>query len=113
MTAERSTAEHGPSGGGRKLERRRLNPEPAAPRPLVGEPSADLHYPPIPRAVRGEEQCPFLLRAVYCILIGWWFSGLWMAAAYVALISIVGIPLAFWMYGRIGALTTLFRSEGS
>ena len=36
-----------------------------------------------------------------------------MAAAYVALISIVGIPLAFWMYGRIGALTTLFRSEGT
>ncbi len=61
-------------------------------------------------AVRGKEQRPFLLRAVYFLLIGWWFSGLWMAAAYVALLSIVGIPLAFWMYGRIGAVTTLYRS---
>lgn len=61
-------------------------------------------------ARRGVTQRPFLLRAVYFVLVGWWFSGLWMIAAYVALLSIVGLPLAFWMYGRIGAVTTLFRS---
>lgn len=58
----------------------------------------------------GTPQRPFLLRALYFILVGWWFSGLWMAAAYVLVVSIVGIPLAFWMYGRVGAVTTLFRS---
>jgi len=56
------------------------------------------------------EQRPFLLRAIYFLLVGWWFSGVWMAIAYLALITIIGMPLAFWMYGRIGAVTTLFRS---
>jgi uncharacterized membrane protein YccF (DUF307 family) len=59
---------------------------------------------------QGKEQRPFLLRAIYFLLIGWWLSGLWMAVAYAALITVVGLPLAFWMYGRIGAVTTLFRS---
>jgi hypothetical protein len=33
-----------------------------------------------------------------------------MAVAYVLLISVIGLPFAFWMYGRIGAVTTLFRT---
>jgi uncharacterized membrane protein YccF (DUF307 family) len=61
-------------------------------------------------AVPAVEQRAFLLRAIYFILIGWWFSGLWMAAAYVLLLSVIGIPAAFWMYGRIGAVTSLYRS---
>ena len=51
-----------------------------------------------------------LIRALYFVLIGWWFSGLWMAVAYALLVSILGMPIAFWMYNRIGAVTTLFRS---
>lgn len=61
-------------------------------------------------SVRGIEQPPFLLRAVYFLLVGWWLSGVWMALAYAALVTIIGLPLAFWMYGRIGAVTTLYRS---
>ena len=61
-------------------------------------------------ARQGVAQRPFLLRAVYFVLVGWWFSGLWMIAAYVALLSIIGLPIAFLMYGRIGAVTTLYRS---
>ncbi len=55
-------------------------------------------------------QHPFLLRAIYFVLIGWWLSGLWMVVAYALLLTIVGMPAAFWMYGRIGAVTTLFRT---
>jgi uncharacterized membrane protein YccF (DUF307 family) len=62
------------------------------------------------RIVSGVRQRPFLIRAIYFLLVGWWLSGLWMAVAYVFLISIIGIPAAFWMYGRIGAITTLFRT---
>ncbi|MFN8592908.1 MAG: hypothetical protein U0031_15740 [Thermomicrobiales bacterium] len=62
------------------------------------------------QVVSGVTQRPFLLRALYFLLIGWWFSGLWMAAAYIFLVTIIGMPIAFWMYGRIGAVTTLFRS---
>ncbi len=56
-------------------------------------------------------QQPFLLRALYFLLVGWWFSGLWMALAYLFLLTIVGLPVAFWMYGRVGAVTTLYRSQ--
>src|SRR5215217_5667231 len=59
---------------------------------------------------RGIEQRPILLRAIYFILIGWWLSGLWMVVAYALLLTIVGMPAAFWMYGRIGAVTTLYRT---
>jgi len=55
-------------------------------------------------------QRPLLLRAVWFLLVGWWLSGVWLAVAYVMLVSIVGMPVAFWMYGRIGAVTTLYRS---
>ena len=59
---------------------------------------------------RGVVQRPLLLRAFYFILIGWWLSGLWMVVAYALLLTIVGMPAAFWMYGRIGAVTTLYRT---
>jgi len=58
----------------------------------------------------GKEQRSFVLRALYFLLVGWWLSAIWMAAAYILVVSIVGIPFAFWMYGRVGAVTTLFRS---
>lgn len=60
--------------------------------------------------VRDQEQYPFLVRAVYFLLVGWWLSGVWMGLAYLALATIILIPLAFWMYGRVGAVTTLYRS---
>jgi uncharacterized membrane protein YccF (DUF307 family) len=55
-------------------------------------------------------QYPFVLRAIYFLLVGWWLSGLWMVVAYALLLTIVGMPAAFWMYGRIGAVTTLYRT---
>lgn len=59
---------------------------------------------------QGKEQYPFLVRAVWFLLFGWWFSGVWLAVAYVALITVIGFPLAFWMFNRVGAVTTLYRS---
>jgi uncharacterized membrane protein YccF (DUF307 family) len=61
-------------------------------------------------AVPAVDQHPLIVRAIYFLLVGWWFSGLWMAVAYTLLISIIGMPIAFWMYGRIGAVTTLRRT---
>ena len=56
-----------------------------------------------------RDQAPFLVRAVWFLLIGWWLSGLWAAVAYAAAVTIIGLPLAFWMYDRLPAVTTLFR----
>jgi uncharacterized membrane protein YccF (DUF307 family) len=60
--------------------------------------------------VSATEQRPLLLRALYFLVIGWWFSGLWMAVAYALLLTVIGMPAAFWMYGRIGAVTTIYRA---
>ena len=55
------------------------------------------------------EQRSLWLRALYFFLVGWWFSGLWMMAAWIFVVLFVTLPLAFWMYGAIGKVTTLAR----
>ena len=60
--------------------------------------------------IRGKRQHGFLLRAAYLLLIGWWFSAIWLSMAYLLVLTLIGIPIAFWMYGRAGAVTTLYRS---
>jgi len=58
------------------------------------------------------KQHPFLLRALYFILIGFWFSLVWMLLAWVFTFLTLGfgLPLAFWMFDRAPAITTLARS---
>ena len=58
------------------------------------------------------QQENFFVRMIYFILIGWWFSLIWMALAW-ALTGItlgLGLPIAFWMFDRVPALTTLKRT---
>jgi uncharacterized membrane protein YccF (DUF307 family) len=56
-------------------------------------------------------QNAFLLRAIYFICIGFWFSLIWMLTAWaVAGITLgLGLPLAFWMFDRVPQVTTLAR----
>ena len=58
---------------------------------------------------QGAKQRLFFWRAVYFVFVGWWFSGLWLALAFVCLVTIIGIPLALLMYERAAAVTTLRR----
>lgn len=60
--------------------------------------------------IRGKAQYPFLVRAMYFLCIGFWFSLVWLALAYLLLLTIVLMPVSFWMYGRVGSVTTLYRS---
>ncbi len=56
-------------------------------------------------------QNPFLLRALYFILIGFWFSLVWMLLAWLILLVTLGLgfPLSFWMFDQVPAITTLAR----
>jgi uncharacterized membrane protein YccF (DUF307 family) len=54
-------------------------------------------------------QPAFWKRAVYFILIGWWFSLVWIVTAWVLSVLIVTIPLAVMMQNRLPAVTTLHR----
>ncbi len=58
---------------------------------------------------RDVPQTPFLLRAIYFLLIGWWLSAIWIAVAWALCASIVGMVIGFWMFDRVPALITLAR----
>jgi uncharacterized membrane protein YccF (DUF307 family) len=59
---------------------------------------------------RDREQFPFLLRGVYFLLIGWWFSALWLAGAWALCGSIIGLPIGFLMFNAVPTVVTLARS---
>jgi uncharacterized membrane protein YccF (DUF307 family) len=54
-------------------------------------------------------QHPFLVRAIYFLAIGWWFSLAWVVVAWLATATIILLPLGIWMMNRIPAVTTLER----
>lgn len=58
---------------------------------------------------RSVAQLPFLLRALYFVLIGWWLSALWIAVAWALCASIIGMLFGFWMFNRVPAVVTLAR----
>jgi uncharacterized membrane protein YccF (DUF307 family) len=49
----------------------------------------------------------FVLRVVWYLLVGWWLTGLSLVVGYVAGLTIVGLPIAFWIFNRTGTLLTL------
>jgi uncharacterized membrane protein YccF (DUF307 family) len=54
-------------------------------------------------------QVNLLVRAIYFLLIGWWLSAIWMELAWVVCLTIIGLPLGFWMFDRVPALVSLRR----
>lgn len=54
-----------------------------------------------------------LIRAIYFIFIGWWLSLFWANVAAFFAITIIGLPIAFWMFNRLPYVTSLYRFHGS
>mgnify|MGYP001503077238 CR=1 FL=1 len=55
-------------------------------------------------------QRPFLVRAIWFVLVGWWLSALWLTVAWALCTVIVGMPFGFWMFNRVPAVITLART---
>ena len=56
-----------------------------------------------------ERQRPWWQRAVYFLVIGWWFGAIWLALAWLIGLLIITLPLTFWMYNRVSGVMTLHR----
>jgi uncharacterized membrane protein YccF (DUF307 family) len=56
-------------------------------------------------------QYPFLARALYFLVVGWWASLVWLVLTYTIIVATLGfgLPLAFWMCDQVPAVTTLAR----
>lgn len=63
-----------------------------------------------PESGRGQRN--ILLRALYFVTIGWWLSLAWANVAAFLAVTVVGLPLAFWMFNRLPFVTSLYRFHG-
>jgi uncharacterized membrane protein YccF (DUF307 family) len=59
--------------------------------------------------IQGVPQNPFILRAIYFVLIGWWFSLVWSLLGWLLCVTIIGLPLGVLMLNRLPEITTLMR----
>jgi uncharacterized membrane protein YccF (DUF307 family) len=57
----------------------------------------------------GLPQYPFILRALYFVLIGWWWSFIWLLVAYLFCATIILLPLGLLMFRQAPFMTTLKR----
>lgn len=59
--------------------------------------------------IQPQAQQNLLVRAVWFVFVGWWLSLFWMGIAYLFTLSIIGIPIAIWMYGKLPFVVSLYR----
>jgi uncharacterized membrane protein YccF (DUF307 family) len=80
---------------------------------LLQPPSTEIVATATPQGTvvheRDRTQVNWLLRALYFILIGWWWSLVWMILSYVMCLTIIGLPLGLAMFRLAPAMTTLKR----
>lgn len=60
-----------------------------------------------PDAARGQRS--LLVRTVYFVLVGWWLSFLWANLAVLVALTVIGLPVALWMFNRLPYVTSLYR----
>jgi uncharacterized membrane protein YccF (DUF307 family) len=58
----------------------------------------------------GPPQRNLLLRTLYFVMIGWWFSFIWLEVAYLCAATIVLLPLSFWMFAKSAFVVSLRRT---
>jgi uncharacterized membrane protein YccF (DUF307 family) len=67
---------------------------------------ADIGGVKVARAV-DREQLDLWIRASFFLLVGWWFSLIWLSAAWLMGVSLIALPIAFWMFSKSAFITTL------
>lgn len=62
------------------------------------------------RTARGQHS--LVVRALYFVFVGWWLGFIWTNVAAFLAITVVGLPIAFWMFNRLPFVTSLYRFHG-
>jgi uncharacterized membrane protein YccF (DUF307 family) len=73
------------------------------------EPRQTVVTQPGKGVVEPVKQVNIFLRIVYFIFIGWWLTALWIEVAYLFCVTLIGIPVGFWMFDRAPMLLSLHR----
>lgn len=60
--------------------------------------------------MRGQHS--LAVRGSYFVFVGWWLSFLWANAAALFALTVIGLPIAFWMFNRLPYVTSLYRFHG-
>jgi uncharacterized membrane protein YccF (DUF307 family) len=60
----------------------------------------------------GVGQRSLVVRAVWYVLVGWWLSWIWANVAAFLAVTVVGLPVAYWMFNRLPFVTSLYRFDG-
>lgn len=64
-----------------------------------------MSLPPV--VAEGKRGPGLLVRAVWFVFVGWWLSGIMSMIAWLAMISILFLPLGIWLINRIPTFITL------
>ncbi len=59
--------------------------------------------------VSNMPQHNILVRALWYLLVGWWLTGVWIEVAYVLCLTVIGLPIGFWMFDRVPGVLSLRR----
>jgi uncharacterized membrane protein YccF (DUF307 family) len=54
---------------------------------------------------------PLPLRAIWFVLIGWWASLIWLLTAWAFSLTLILMPISFWMWNRVPTITTLAQEQ--
>jgi uncharacterized membrane protein YccF (DUF307 family) len=70
---------------------------------------SEVAQPEGPRTTitHGKRGPNFFLRVLWYVFIGWWLTGISLAIGYLAGLTVIGLPFAFWIFNRTGTLLTL------
>ena len=54
-----------------------------------------------------------IIRIIWFVFVGWWVSVfIWLPLAFVACITIIGLPVGLWMFGKTWKIATLAEDPG-
>jgi len=86
-------------------------PTPPPPAPMRPVPPAPVPYAPAATpsfTVAETKDGPgYLVRALWFLLVGWWATAIVSALAWLALITIIGLPLGIYLVNRLPTVLTL------